>query len=123
MIPAARGASTGWGDRAFYNVDMASGKKHGCGVGCLSLITPRVVLVILFLVSDYVSRGIDLFGPDWLWVLLGFLFAPILTLAGAIAGNETAAYSLGWWGILTVGAILDFGLLGSGTWGLRKKRR
>lgn len=102
---------------------MASKKNHGCFVGCLSLLTPRVILLILVIFSDYIGRGIDLLGPDWIWVTLGFIFAPILTLAGGIAGNETASFSLGWWAILIVGAVLDFGMIGGGTWGLSKKRK
>lgn len=87
-------------------------------VGCLlllvALVTPRTVLVVLWLLSDYLTRAFATF----LWPFLGFLVLPTTTLATAVARNETDG---GWvaWAIVGAGVLLDVGLLRGG----RRRRR
>ena len=92
-----------------------------CLLGCLSLLTPRVVIVLLWLFTDYLSAAYDVV----IWPLLGFFFLPITTLGYAVAQNEFWGDEVLWW--VTVGAsvALDLGLIGSGSWGVRggKRRR
>lgn len=89
-----------------------------CLIGCLALLTPRIVLVVLVLVSDYVGAAYD----TVLWPLLGFFFLPITTLAYAAAENELRHGSLLWWGLVVVAVAADLGFLGSGSWGVRGLR-
>ncbi|MGH2754088.1 MAG: hypothetical protein ACRDLB_06600 [Actinomycetota bacterium] len=86
----------------------------------IGLITPRVVLAVLWAFSNYLNRA---FG-DFLWPFLGFLFLPTTTIGYAIAENRFDGVS--GWGLFLVllGFSLDIGLWGgSGRgWGKRTYR-
>jgi hypothetical protein len=77
------------------------------------LITPRLVMVVLWLFTNYLSRAFDTF----IWPLLGFLFLPTTTIAYAIAQNSF--HGLRGVGLLifALGVLLDFGLIGGGARG------
>jgi hypothetical protein len=81
-------------------------------MGCLyalgTVLAPRLIMVVLWLFTDYLSRAFDTF----LWPFLGFVFLPTTTMAYAIA--ENAYGGVEGWGlaIVIVGVIVDFGLLG-----------
>jgi hypothetical protein len=83
-------------------------------VGCLGigigLITPRVVMIVLWLFSDYLSRAYD----SVIVPLIGFFILPTTTLAYAVAENEVGG--LRRWGIILVivAVGLDLGLWGGG---------
>jgi hypothetical protein len=83
-------------------------------VGCLGFIfglaTPRVVMVILWIFTDYLGRAYD----GIILPLLGFFFLPTTTLTYAIAENETGG--LRGWGLVLVivGVLFDLGIWGSG---------
>ncbi len=81
----------------------------GCLVVLLGLVTPRFVMVLMWLFTDDLSRA---FGT-WVWPLLGFFLLPTTTIAYAIAQN--AFRGVRGWGLVIVvlGAAIDFGLLGS----------
>jgi hypothetical protein len=76
----------------------------------LAFFTPRIVLVLLFLFSSYLSSAFD----TWLWPTLGFFFLPATTIGYAIAQNEFGG--LNGLGIvaLVIGVAVDIGLLGGG---------
>jgi hypothetical protein len=67
------------------------------------LMGPRVVLFLMFLMSDYLGRAYEMN----LWPFLGFIFLPYTTLAYAFAMNESGGlegpYLLMWLGAI----ILD----------------
>lgn len=92
-------------------------------MGCLgllfALVTPRFVLFVLWLFSDYLNRA---FESGW-WGLLGFFLLPTTTIGYAIAQNEftTITGGIEAAGILVIvlGLVIDLGLLGSGGWGYR----
>jgi hypothetical protein len=83
-------------------------------VGCLmvlfALVTPRFVMVLLWVFTDYLDRA---FG-SFLWPLLGFFFLPTTTMAYAVAQNQF--HGAKGWGlaVLILGVMVDFGLLGGG---------
>jgi hypothetical protein len=54
-----------------------------CLLGCLALAMPRLVLVLVWLTSDYLGRAYQ----TVLWPVLGFFFLPLTTLAYAFAMN------------------------------------
>ena len=82
----------------------------GCIAGALVLATPRFVMVVLWLFSDYLSRAYD----GWLVPLAGFFLLPTTTLAGAIAEHETGGLR-SWSLLLVVAAVLiDVGIWGGG---------
>jgi hypothetical protein len=92
----------------------------GCLVVILSLITPRFVVVVLWIFTDYLKMA---YG-SWFWPTLGFFVAPTTTIAYAVARNDlstvtggiTAAGAL----VIVVGVLIDIGLLGGNA---RRRRR
>ena len=91
----------------------------GCLLGPLGLITPRVVLVLLWVFTNYLSRAFHTF----VWPFLGFIFLPTTTLAYAVTPN--CLNGMRGWGLLVLilGVLIDFGLLGGGARGQRARRR
>ena len=81
-----------------------------CVLILLAFFTPRIVLVLLWLFTDYLSRAFDGFVIP----LLGFIFLPATTLGYAIAQNEFGGLSGLGLVALIVGLALDIGLLGGG---------
>jgi hypothetical protein len=51
----------------------------GCLLALLALISPRLVLFLLWIFSNVLSRAFS----SWVWPLLGFFFLPWTTLAYA----------------------------------------
>jgi hypothetical protein len=88
----------------------------GCLIALFGLITPRVVMVILWLFTNYLSRAFDSF----IWPLLGFIFLPTTTLAYAVAQNSFKGLKGVGLLIFVLGILIDFGLLGGGA---RSRRR
>ena len=92
----------------------------GCLVVILSLITPRFVLLILWIFTNYLTRA---YG-SWFWPTLGFFVAPTTTIAYAVARNDlstvtggiTAAGTV----VIVVGVLIDIGLIGGNA---RRRRR
>lgn len=82
----------------------------GCLMVLLALITPRFIMIILWLFTDYLSRA---FG-SFFWPFVGFFFLPTTTMAYAVAQN--AFHGVMGWGlvVLILGIMVDFGLLGGG---------
>ena len=80
----------------------------GCLIVVFALLTPRTIMVLLWLFTDYLSRAFDSF----LWPLLGFFLLPTTTMAYAVAQNEF--HGAKGWGLAIViaGVMVDFGLLG-----------
>ncbi len=89
----------------------------GCLGVLLALITPRFVLFILWLFSDYLNRA---FESGW-WGVLGFFLLPTTTVAYAIAQNEfttsTGGVEAAGIVVIVLGVVIDLGALGSGGWG------
>lgn len=86
-----------------------------CVLALLAFLGPRLVLVLLWLFTNYLSRAFD----TLLLPLLGFLFLPWTTIAWAIAQNELGG--LNGLGLLVVilGLLADVGVLGGGARGRR----
>ncbi|MGZ4133110.1 MAG: hypothetical protein ACXVWF_08690 [Actinomycetota bacterium] len=84
----------------------------GCLFALFSLITPRFVVVILWLFTNYLATA---YG-SWFWPTLGFFVMPTTTIAYAVARNDlsTRAGAITAAGIvvIVVGVVVDLGLLG-----------
>jgi hypothetical protein len=89
----------------------------GCLLALLALVTPRFVLVLLWISTNYLSRAFE----TWLWPTLGFLFLPTTTLAYAVAQNEFNGFRGIGLVILLVGFAIDVGLIGGGERGRRQR--
>jgi hypothetical protein len=86
-----------------------------CVLALLAFLGPRLVLFLLWLFTDYLSRAFDAF----LLPLLGFLFLPWTTIAFAIARNEFDGLSGVGLLVVALGFLADIGVLGGGARGRR----
>lgn len=87
-----------------------------CLIGCLALSFPRLVLLVVWLTSDYLEWAYE----TKIWPVLGWIFMPTTTLAYALAmhaGNHEWT-ALGVTAVV-VAVLIDLGLLGSS----RRRRR
>ncbi|MHC4600849.1 MAG: hypothetical protein ACYS47_17800 [Planctomycetota bacterium] len=73
----------------------------GCLVTLLALITPRIVMVGIWLTTDWFGRAYE----TTLWPVLGFIFMPYTSLAymAAILNNGRVS---GLWILLLIVAII-----------------
>jgi hypothetical protein len=76
----------------------------------LGFFTPRIVLMILWLFTNYLTRAYETF----VWPTIGFVFLPATTLAYAIAQNEFGGLSGLGLVVVLIGLAFDIGLLGGG---------
>jgi hypothetical protein len=94
----------------------------GCLFAIVAVITPRFVLFILWLFTDYLNTA---FSSGW-WGLLGFFFLPTTTIAYAVAQNEftTITGAIETAGILVIilGVVIDIGVLGGSGRGVARRR-
>jgi hypothetical protein len=86
-----------------------------CVLALLAFLGPRLVLILLWLFTTYLSRAFD----GVLLPLLGFLFLPWTTIAWAIAQNEFSGTSGIGLLVIVIGFLLDIGVLGGGARGRR----
>ena len=93
-----------------------------CFLVALGLLTPRFIIVVLWLFTDYLSSAYT----NWILPTLGFFVLPTTTIAYAIAKNSfssaTGAIQAGGVIIIVLGVLIDVGLLGRGR-GVMKDRR
>jgi hypothetical protein len=84
----------------------------GCLFALFSLITPRFVVVVLWLFTNYLATA---YG-SWFWPTLGFFVMPTTTIAYAVARNDLStragAITAGGVVVIVVGVVVDLGLLG-----------
>jgi hypothetical protein len=89
----------------------------GCLLPIFGLTAPRLVIVVLWIFTNYLDRAFETF----IWPLLGFFFLPTTTIAYAIAHNSIDSSTVRL-GMVVLGVLLDVGLIGSGR-GIFKGRR
>jgi hypothetical protein len=88
-----------------------------CLLLLLVLAFPRVVLVLMFLLSDYLGRAYHgLIIP-----LLGFFFLPLTTIAYAWMVNTHRPLDGVNLIILVIAVVIDAGGLGGGEWHRRNR--
>jgi len=81
------------------------------------LAFPRVVLVLLFLLSNYLTRAYH----GLLIPLLGFIFLPLTTLAYAWEVNNHMAIQGVNLLLLVIAVVVDLGGLSGGEWHRRSR--
>ncbi len=88
-----------------------------CLLGCLALSTPRFVIILVVIFSDYI-------GPAYssaAWPIIGFFLTPLTTLAYAWAWHYGGGSVEGIGLVVVVLAVLmDLGLLGGGSHSTKK---
>lgn len=91
-----------------------------CLLGCLALIAPRLIIILVAIFSNYLGRAYETI----IWPVLGFFFLPLTTLAYAWAYNSNNGSVNGFYLVVVVLAVLiDLGLLGGSGDGARRYRR
>lgn len=88
-----------------------------CILTIIALAFPRLVLFLVFLLSDYLSRAYQ----TMLWPLLGFFFMPLTTLAYAWAINSGGSVEGLYLVVVVLAVLMDLGLLGSGEASRRRR--
>jgi len=83
-----------------------------CLLLLLVLAFPRVVLVALFLLSNYLQRAY----ADLLIPILGFLFVPLTTLVYAWIVNSHRPIDTTSLVLIVIAMVIDLGGLGGGAW-------
>ena len=86
-----------------------------CVLALLAFLGPRLVIFLLWLFTNYLSRAFDAV----LLPLLGFLFLPWTTIGWAIAQNEFGGVSGVGLLIVALGFLADVGVIGGGARGRR----
>ena len=93
----------------------------GCLFALVALITPRLILFIMWLFTDYLNTA---FSSGW-WGILGFLFLPTTTIAYAIAQNEfttiTGGIEAAGIVLIVLGVLIDLGMLGGSGRGIARR--
>ena len=88
-----------------------------CLLVLVILLFPRVVLVLMFLLTTYLQRAYhDLIIP-----LLGFLFLPVTTIVYAWMANTHQALAGVNLLILIIAVVIDVGGIGGGEWHRRRR--
>ena len=78
----------------------------GCIFAVLALAVPRVLMLFIFLLTDWFPRAFQ----TQVWPIIGFLFMPYTTLAYLAAMlNNNHTVSGGWLALLIVAVIVDVG--------------
>ena len=87
-----------------------------CLLLLILMMGPRLVLFMMFLFSDYLSRAYSV----GFWPFVGFFFLPYTTLAYAIAKNSLGGVEGIGFVVCILGILLDFGVIGGGASRRRK---
>ena len=88
-----------------------------CCLVLLVLAFPRVVLVLIFLLSDYLQRAYH----SLLILLLGFIFLPLTTVVYAWMVNTHRPLDGVYLVMLIVAVVIDVGGLGGGEYHRRRR--
>ena len=88
-----------------------------CLLLLIVLAFPRVVLLLMFLLSTYLQRAYD----GLILPILGFLFLPLTTLAYAWMVNSHMPLVGVNVIILIIAVVIDLGGLGGGEWHRRSR--
>lgn len=92
----------------------------GCIIAVFALLTPRVMIVLVVIFSDFIGRAYE----SSIWPLLGFFFLPLTTLAYAAAINwNDGSVSGGYFFMVLLAALIDLGALGGGRAAQRRRDR
>jgi hypothetical protein len=92
----------------------------GCILAVFALALPRVLMVLLFLVTDWFARAYD----SLLWPILGFVFMPYTTLAymAAMVRNNHQLEG-GWMALFIIAIVVDASHWGGSERAYRRRSR
>ena len=88
-----------------------------CLVGCVALAAPRIAILLVVVLSDYIGHAYD----TWIWPVLGFLLMPTTTLAYAYAINSRGSVDGIQLVVVVVAVLIDLGMVGGSARAGREK--
>jgi hypothetical protein len=88
-----------------------------CVLTIIALAFPRIVLFLVFLLSNYLGRAYQ----TVLWPFLGFFLMPLTTLAYAWAINSAGSVQGIYLVAVVIAVLIDLGLIGSGEHSRRRR--
>ena len=90
----------------------------GCLFGLIAFFTPRIAIVLLLLLSDWIQHCFRTLSSPFnglLLPILGLFLAPYTLLAYCLAIHQNHGHVSGLWTVLVVIAVLfDLGVIGHG---------
>jgi hypothetical protein len=81
-----------------------------CLLAIMTFFTPRLVLILVTLFSDFMGRAY----MGWMWPILGFVFMPLTTLAYACALNWHGNVDGSYFFMVLCASLADLGVVGGG---------
>ena len=90
----------------------------GCILAAIAFFFPRLAIIILVIVSDYIGNAFNTF----IWPFLGFFFMPYTVLAYAFAKNHHGSVEGLYLALVIVAVLADLGVIGGGADATRRKR-
>lgn len=90
-----------------------------CLLGLGALFFPRVILVLVWLFSNYLNVYSSI-----IWIILGLIFLPLTTLAYAFALHfGGGSVTLGGIVVIVIAVLIDLGMLAGGGHSARNTKR
>ena len=89
----------------------------GCLLGLIAFFTPRIVIVLLLLTSDWVQSCFRAFSSPFnglLVPILALIFLPYTLLAYCLAIHQHGSVGGMWTVLVVVAVLLDLGVIGHG---------
>lgn len=85
----------------------------GCMWVLITVMSPRIGLVFLWLLTDFVQRAFATWPlQPWIWMILGILFLPWTTLFFMLVTVPFGAISLWGWLFVLLGLAMDISSYG-----------
>lgn len=75
----------------------------GCLFLLITMLSPRLGIIVLWAFTDYVSRAFD----SWFWPLLGLVFLPWTTLLYVLVAAPAGGITFWGWIFVGLGVLLD----------------
>lgn len=88
----------------------------GCLVAVLALVSPRLLLVILWLFTDFVDRAFD----SVVLPILGFVLAPFTTSLYVLSYEQGSGVSGFGWILVGIALLIDLGAYAGAARGARR---
>lgn len=77
----------------------------GCIFALLSLLSPRLAFIFLWIFTDLVTRAFD----TWIFPLIGLLFLPFTSVIYVLVYNPVSGVSTWGWIVIVIAFLFDLG--------------
>ena len=77
----------------------------GCIFALLSLLSPRLAFIFLWIFTDLVTRAFD----TWIFPLIGLIFLPFTSVIYVLVYNPVSGVSMWGWVFVAIAFLFDLG--------------